>query len=112
MGTLLQYNWFLSNSNVTQFPYKCFVFILQQTWSVYIVITVVPPLISPGFRCIEILRYYSIVPFKRGHPLSLYYKATFSLQKWWTYGETTVYENKTERSNENLLLNEIPQYWI
>ena len=35
------------------------------------------PLIRPDFRCIDMVKCYQIVPFKRGH---LSYKVTFSLQ--------------------------------
>jgi hypothetical protein len=38
------------------------------------------------FRCTKIAKYYSIVPLKRGNPS---YKATFSLQKEWSYKRKT-----------------------
>lgn len=62
MGTLLQYNWFLSNSKVTQFQYMLFYNkpvvstlnhgsppLIRLLW------TKATPLIKPGFRCIEIV---------------------------------------------------------
>ena len=43
------------------------------------------------FRCTKIAKYYSIVSLKRGNPS---YKATFSLQKEWSYKRKTTVSNE------------------
>jgi hypothetical protein len=50
------------------------------------------PLIRTDFRCTVIVKYYCIVPLKRGYPS---YKTTLSLQKNWSHKRrTTLITNK------------------